>query len=339
MDTSLRSIRSRGVLLLAAAALLATLAACGNAGTVPASTSTPAGSTGTATPAAATVSREFKHELGTTTITGVPKRVVVLEYSFADNLGTLGINPVGYAVDAPPAYIAKYTKDAGAVAVGTRAEPNLEAIVGLKPDLILGDLQRHEKIYAKLSAIAPTLVFNSLRGSYQDQLDTFGIIADVLGKKSDATPLVKTHQAAYAAAKSTKSDAPPILIGVVSGSGFTAHTNESFMGSFLEGLGRTNALKPRNGETQYTLGLEGIANVRPGAIVLLCEPGVQKNVDDLAASPVWKAFDATKNNRIYMYDVNLWSKGRGLIAYDLILADAIESGLLKDVPSTRTSCR
>ncbi len=330
--------------LLAAGAL--TLAACGSdqapatKATLASSTPQAAAATPSAAPAAPTGPRQFKHELGTTTVPGVPKRIVVLEYSFADNLGQLGIVPVGYAVDAPPAYIAKYTKDAGSVAVGTRAEPNLEAIVGLKPDLILGDLNRHEKIYAKLSAIAPTLIFNSLRGSYQDQLDTFGMIADTVGKKSEAAEFLKAHQAAYAAAaKTAKADSPAILVGVVSGNTFTAHTKESFMGSFLEGLGRKNTLKPRSGETQFTLGLEGMASVNPGTIVILCDPSAQEAVDDLAASPVWRSFEAVKNNRVYMFDQNLWSKGRGLIAYELTLKDAIESGLLTNAPSTRTSCR
>ena len=133
-------------------------------------------------------------------------------------------------------------------------------------------------------------------------------------------------------------ESPAILVGVVSGNTFTAHTNESFIGSFLEGLGRKNTLKPRNVETQFTLGLEGMASVNPGTIVVLCESGAQKAADDLAAGPVWKSFDAAKNNRVYLFDQNLWSKGRGLIAYDLILKDAIESGLLTNAVSTRNKC-
>lgn len=133
---------------------------------------------------------EIQHELGTTTIEAVPERIVVLEYSFADHLGTLGVAPVGFAVDAPPEYIYDYTADVGAIEVGTRAEPNLEAILELNPDFIIGDLRRHEEIYDQLSLIAPTVIFNSLRGSYEDQLEQFSVIAQILGKTDEANEIL-----------------------------------------------------------------------------------------------------------------------------------------------------
>lgn len=340
----------RGGLLLAMFAVFTVMAACGDsddgsaASATTSATATQASATGStatteATAEAAPVTWEVQHELGATTITGIPERVVVLEYSFADNLGTLGIVPVGWAVDAPPDYIYAYTEDVGTVPVGTRAEPDLEAIVGLNPDLIIGDLQRHEQIYSTLSGIAPTLIFNSLRGSYQDQLDTFEVIAQVFDREDEAAALLDAYQVTFnEAAAQTSTDAGAFMIGVLHAGGFTAHSNQSFMGSFLEELGRTNALSPRDGETQYLLGLEGMATVNPGAIVVLCTADVQSLLDDLTSEPVWQAFEATRNDRVYVVDNNLWSKGRGLLAYELILADAVDSGLLSDAPSTRTSC-
>ena len=88
-------------------------------------------------------------------LTAVPERIVVLEYSFADHLAMLDTAPVGYAVDAMPDYLLPFTEGVGAEPVGTRAEPSLEAIVALRPDLIIGDLRRHEAIYDQLSEIAP----------------------------------------------------------------------------------------------------------------------------------------------------------------------------------------
>ncbi|MEM7343885.1 MAG: ABC transporter substrate-binding protein [Chloroflexota bacterium] len=283
---------------------------------------------------------EIEHELGTTVLDGIPERIVVLEYSFADNLGTLGVAPVGYAVDAPPDYVLTLTEDLGAEAVGTRKEPNLEAIVGLNPDFIIADLRRHEAIYDQLSAIAPTVIFNSLRGSYQDQLDTFGKIAQALGKEDEAATLLDEYQTRFeTVAAETSSDAGDFVIGVLWADGYTAHSNESFMGSFLEDLGRTNALTPREGETQYLLDIEGLASVNPSSIVIMCAPGDQAVLDEWEAQPVWQAFDAVQNDRVYFFDRNLWSKGRGLIAFDTILDDAIDSGLLSDsASSTATGC-
>ena len=282
--------------------------------------------------------QEITHELGTTTLNGVPERIVVLEYSFADNLGSLGVAPVGYAVDAMPDYLLAYTEEVGAEGVGTRAEPSLEAIAALNPDLIIADLTRHETIFPQLSAIAPTIVFNSLRGSYQDQLDAFQTIAQALDQADEATALLSEHEAAFAAtATATNSDAGEFIIGVLWSGGYTAHSNESFMGSFLESLGRKNALTPQEGETQYLLGIESIATINPSSIVILCNAPDQAVLDDWQAQPVWQSFDAVKNNQVYIFDRNLWSKGRGLMAFDSILEDAVESGLLAETESSNTS--
>lgn len=352
--TSVRGARRpgihRGALLVVALASLLALVACSDdsgsdsgAGTeatttAEASTGT-AASTATAEATASPESRDIAHELGTTTITGIPERIVVLEYSFADNLGSLEVAPVGYAVDAPPDYLATYTADVGAVAVGTRAEPDLEAIAALNPDLIIGDLQRHEETYPLLSEIAPTLIFNSLRGSYQDQLDTFAVIADILGKQDEAAALLATYESSFdAAAEQANAEAAPILVGVLHPGGFTAHTSQSFMGSLLDSLGRPNVLEPVDGETQYDFSLEGIVGADPSGIVVLCAPGEQELLDTLSSEPAWQVLDAVTNERVYVFDRNLWSKGRGLIAYEQILADAVDSGLLSDGPSTRTSC-
>lgn len=282
--------------------------------------------------------QEIAHELGTTTIDGLPERIVVLEYSYADNLGTLGVAPVGYAVDAPPAYLSAFTEAVGAESVGTRAEPSLEAIAALKPDLIIGDLHRHEEIYDQLSAIAPTLIFNSLRGSYQDQLDTFQLIAQILGKEDEATALLTEYEESFAATTGeTNPDAGEFIIGVLWSGGYTAHSNESFMGSFLEGLGRKNALSPLAGDTQYLLDLEGFASLNPSSIIVLCAPADQAVLDELQSQPVWQSIDAVQNNQVYLFDRNLWSKGRGLTAFETILEDAVESGLLAETASSNTT--
>jgi len=310
--------------------LLALLAGC-----VPIETATaPAEADATPESAAETTTQEIAHELGTTTIEGVPERIVVLEYSFADNLGTLGVAPVGYAVDSMPDYLLPYTAEVGAEEVGTRAEPSLEAIAALDPDLIIADVHRHTEIYDHLSQIAPTVIFNSLRGSYQDQLDTFAAIAQIVGQEEEAAALLRAHEEAFAAtASEANPDAGEFIIGVLWSGGFTAHSDESFMGSFVESLGRTNALSPQNDETQYLLELEGLATINPSSVVILCSPDDQAVLDELQAEPVWQASDAAQNNHIYIFNRNLWSKGRGLMAFEEILQDAIDSGLLAETES------
>ncbi|MEM7736603.1 MAG: ABC transporter substrate-binding protein [Deinococcota bacterium] len=280
------------------------------------------------------------HELGETCVDNVPERIVVLEYSFADHLGSLGVAPVGYALDDMPSYLEPFTSVVGAEVVGTRKEPSLEAITALNPDFIIGDLRRHEAIYEQLSAIAPTVIFNSLRGSYSDQLTAFNAIAEVLGQAAEAGDILEAYQTSFDATKTTTNpDAGEFVIGVLWSGGFTAHSNESFMGSFVESLGRNNALSPQEGETQYLLDLEGLASVNPSSIVIMCGEADQAILDEWQANPLWQAFDAVQNDRVYVFNRNLWSKGRGVMAFEAILEDSVDSGLLAEAPSSASVCQ
>lgn len=100
--------------------------------------------------------RAMKHAMGTTTIEGSPKRVVVLTNEATDNVLALGVKPVGavqsWMVNPYYDYIAADMR--GVPVVGQELEPSLEKIATLQPDLIVGSKVRHQQVYAQLSAIA-----------------------------------------------------------------------------------------------------------------------------------------------------------------------------------------
>ncbi|MGH3565652.1 MAG: ABC transporter substrate-binding protein [Pseudonocardia sp.] len=106
-------------------------------------------------------SRPITHAMGTTTVPTDPQRVVVLDIQELDVALSLGVIPVGATrttvAEALPSFLAGKAPAAKIVTVGTIAEPNLEAIAALQPDLILSSKFRHEDIYPQLSAIAPTV--------------------------------------------------------------------------------------------------------------------------------------------------------------------------------------
>jgi ABC-type Fe3+-citrate transport system substrate-binding protein len=282
---------------------------------------------------------QVEHELGVTLVEETPARLVTLEYSFADHLARLGITPVGMAREARiPGYLEEFVGDVASV--GTRAEPSLEAIVRLRPDLIVADLRRHAELYDELSAIAPTLVFNSLRGSYDDQLAAFESLAQALDRVDEAGQALREHHASFAAAAAASGqEGPRLLVGVLSPGQFTAHSSTSFLGSFLGRLGLPAALEPRAGETQFQLSLEGLAAAEPEAIVLLCNPQDLTPLAEWSENPLWKALPAVRSNRVYLFERDLWSKGRGLIAFDRIVEALNGSGLLQgDASRTPQTC-
>lgn len=113
-----------------------------------------------------------RHDLGTTTLTRVPQRVIVIQEETAELLAVLGVRPVGYGSTRvqgvrPGQPLTALTTPAAArlgqpIFVGTHDQPSEEAIAALKPDLILmtsGD-DGSDALYPRLSRLAPTLAFS-----------------------------------------------------------------------------------------------------------------------------------------------------------------------------------
>ncbi|MEM7795764.1 MAG: ABC transporter substrate-binding protein [Cyanobacteria bacterium P01_C01_bin.118] len=102
-------------------------------------------------------SRTIAHAKGKSKIPISLQRVVVLDTAPLDGALALGIKPVGTMVygDLP-----KYLGDKvnNIEIVGDNNEPNLETVLKLKPDLILGTKISVGKIYRQLSQIAPTVL-------------------------------------------------------------------------------------------------------------------------------------------------------------------------------------
>lgn len=116
-----------------------------------------------------------KHAMGETTVNGTPKRVVVLTNEGAEALLTVGVTPVGTtkprAGDEWYPHLANELKDTKVV--GTERDINLEAVMKLQPDLIIGNKMRHEKIYEQLKEIAPTVYAETLRGDWKENFTLY----------------------------------------------------------------------------------------------------------------------------------------------------------------------
>jgi ABC-type Fe3+-hydroxamate transport system substrate-binding protein len=167
--------------LLTSAGVAGLLTACGSA-------------PDTAPPESGT--RTVTHPLGTAEVPVAPQRVVSLDSNGALQVGlelgaplvaseTLdGSVPVPPYLPAPPP---------GFESLGFN-ELDLERVAALRPDLVIGNVQRVEDAYAELSSIAPTVAYRNA-GAGQDWRESVRTIGDVLG----ALPRVEQRLAEYAA--------------------------------------------------------------------------------------------------------------------------------------------
>jgi ABC-type Fe3+-citrate transport system substrate-binding protein len=270
--------------------------------------------------------RTIKHDLGSTTITGNPTKIVVLELSFVDALVNIDLKPIGVADDGNKDVLLPELRDkAGAyTSVGLRATPNLQVITSLHPDLIVADTSRHKPIYDQLSKIAPTVEFPSLNGTYQQVIDGEMLIAEAANR---CDPM-KTRLAQHAQIMDGyKKSVPPgesrnALFVVSSDKLFSGQTLTSFAPGVLQELG----LKPAITSTTDALvhmTLESLVAAKPDIMFV-----AYTNDKDMAVSwqptPLWKQLPAVANHQYFEVDRATWSKSRGLLASELVAKAVIE---------------
>lgn len=278
--------------------------------------------------AAAAFPVTIKHIKGEYTLTEKPKVIAALDVKFIDQLIALGEQPAGSVVaGAKGATFPEYLGELGDVQVlGTRDEPNLEAIVALKPDLILmTDFQ--EEAYESVSKIAPTIVLDF----YEDWRDTLVTMSEITGKQTEA----KTVQQAYedkltGLREQLKAKLGNETVALIRPrpEGIRVHGPEHRTGSILYddlGLNAPEFVTAITEDTSVEISMETVADIGADRYFLLSDDLFAKDAEELANSPVWKSLDAVKNNRAYDVNATLWIAYYGPIAINIIVDQAAEA--------------
>lgn len=281
--------------------------------------------------------REVTHVMGVTTVPDQPLRVVALTNEATEDLLALGITPVGAvrSANANPWFDHVAAQLAETEVVGEELAPNLELILSLQPDLILGNKKRHEKIYEQLLAIAPTVYVENITGQWRDNLAFY---AEAVGKSAEGEAVLQAYQDRVAAIKAALGDRVGEKVGLIrfiAGQNY-AYNNDSFSGSILRdiGFGRPAAQdKPGLAEP---IGPERIPELESDRLLHFSyevgDGGATKEAETWMASPLWHNLQAVKTGHVYGVSDTVWATAGGVMAAHLALDD-IEQ--IYDIESTR----
>nr|WP_066944961.1 iron-siderophore ABC transporter substrate-binding protein [Streptomyces lushanensis] len=318
--------RRRLAVAAATAVCALTLGACGGSGSGSGeSTGKGAGAEGD--------TRVVKTVMGEVEVHGVPERVVVLDTDALDSAVTLGVTPVGATAVADRAPFSTYLPAdelKGIEPVGVIAEPNLEAIAALKPDLILSSKVRDEKNYASLSKIAPTVFSGTTGPTWREN---FQLHADALGRKKEAATVVADYEARVerlteALGGAAKAKATTVgFVRFVEGADTRLYLNDTFVGSLFKDLG---VGRPANQDKDgFSLDVSPEQIDKADADVIFHstygDPEKAKETG-ITGGPLWKNLDAVKKNMAFEVDDNLWMLGIGYTGASRIL-DAMEKNI------------
>ncbi|MBO0980680.1 iron-siderophore ABC transporter substrate-binding protein [Microbacterium sp. SD291] len=254
------------------------------------------------------------------------ERVAVLEWQQIEDALTLCVTPVAVAdASGYSTWVSAEELPKDVVDVGTRQEPNLDALFAAEPDLVIVEAYtRDDAIIAQLEEYGVP-VLATLGADAADpiaqMLSTFDLIAQATGREERAAAVTEEFEAHLAEAKAeitgldVEVDSFVFFDGWVDGSNVSLRPfgQGSLVGEVGEELGLTNAW---TGEVDaaYGLGQTDIEGMTAVGDASLFYTGTEEEdgssfMDAVETNPVWKSLPAVQDDRLQAFPAGLWTFG------------------------------
>ncbi len=270
--------------------------------------------------------REITHAMGVTDVPDNPQRVVILTNEGTEALLYLGVVPVGAAQSwsGDPWYdhIAEPLSDT--IPLGTELAVNLEILATLEPDLILGTKVRQEAIYPQLSAIAPTVMTETIGGEWQDNLKFY---ADVLGKSAEGEAAVAGFAERTKKIHDALGDAVNEEISMVrfSPNRTRIYYKDTFSGLALSQIGFARPAAQDKDEFATEVTKERIPEMEGDRIFYFSDDlnsdEATANLNDWLNDPLWLNLNGVKEGKAQRVSEIIWNTAGGIYAAHLMLDD------------------
>ena len=260
-----------------------------------------------------------------------PKRVVILNASNLDLFVAAG--GADFVVGKPTSQALSETvkeKTAQAEEVGIIHQPDIEKILSLQPDLVIGtNVPFHTDLEETLGNAGIPIYIQAL-DDVPSLFDALTFYGKLTGDEKAAAKEVQTIKDKLATVEKRAAGRTPPKSLLVFGSpeSFNMGTKKCFTGGLIELLGGGNIADHAEGDGGYLpLSMEFVARENPSIIFAIVhgptetlEPKMRR---DLQESEAWADVDAVKNGRVYVLPYELFAINPGVRAADAleVLAD------------------
>ncbi len=260
-----------------------------------------------------------------TELRGDPQRIVALSSSELDALCALGLQGRVVGTTVPqPAYLGTVLHDAPGF--GPHDAPDLGAIRGAAPDLILGSVTQTPDSFAALTEIAPTV----FTGGATDWQDTLRTVAAAAGRPGAADAVLDGF-ARDAREAGERVDATHFQASVVQ---FTETTMRvygaaNFPATVLRAVGVDRPAAQRFTDVPYTevstadLSGDTDLSAADGDIIYLSfeTAEARERAATVLDSDAWRKLSANRDGRVFAVNNEVWQTGQGVVAARGIVED------------------
>jgi iron complex transport system substrate-binding protein len=258
-----------------------------------------------------------------TNLTSIPQRIVSLAPSCTQILLAVGAGDkvVGVTTyDDYPYNFSAWVAAGNMTIDGGYGTPNMEAIAGLRPDLILTDNINDLSLPSMRALGYNVVVLNptTIAGIYHD----ISLVGKATGTETQATAVIQniTSTINSITTKIDNAHLTPMKVfyevwGPPAG-GFMTSGSTTWINDVISKAGGVNIFD--NETQQYpTVSSETIVALNPDAIFLPTEMGISPfygSVAQVEATPGWNTISAVQNHRVYVIDGDLFAEAGPRVA-------------------------
>ena len=223
-------------------------------------------------------------------------RVVALTSLTADLINTISKDSL---VGIPGSSILKKNKDFDSIPIVSsgRMPPDLEKILSLKPDLVIGAKGFHDRSLSKLNNLGISTLSTSI--SNLDDLDNlYKNLASKLKTKTKS--LEEILGSCYSKNKNKNKN----LVVLVSSKPILSPNKDSWAGNLISSFKFNNLASEITNKTEFkgyvNLNPEWLIKSQPENILVIKTPG--SDMSQYKSINIWNKLEAVKNNKIYTFD-------------------------------------
>ena len=264
------------------------------------------------------------HDLGTTKLKKVPKRIVILDNLYGEILNPLDITPVGATTGQADSQefstlFKKQYKDAKVVSVGWQGNPDLDKIAELKPDLILMTGEQ-EDLYEELSEIAPTVGYQINTDENWDYHETSLKVAEIFDKRDEMKKdldRVDAREAVFAENVKAKFGNQKLMYLRVTDNDIRYYAYGHF--GYLYDTYHFNRAETFNPDDMFqVIDPDKLKDINPDLLIVQADS--QELLDNkLKNNPVWSSLKAVQNNKVIYADYSTYMLGFGIVSQEAIM--------------------
>ena len=272
---------------------------------------------GKSTSSSSATTKELTFNGQTYTVPKDPQKIAVLSNSILSMLYAVdgkAISRVSTTDKLPPEIEALPV-------LGQTANINMEQLLGLNPDVVLGLENQHKKYETQLqSSKIPAVLINY--DGIKDNVPLLTFLGELTNHQDKAKTVIATYENNIAKVKDSVKSQQPARVAVLraTGKGVTAETDAAITASMVKELGMTNVVSAHLDKTTtdktVPYSLETLAADNPDIIFVVTmgkEEEITKSMKKaMTDNPAWANLKAVQNNRVIYLPSKLFLLNPGL---------------------------